>query len=123
GGSIPIATSTMWSRPSSRSGNGGQTFPAIVLSSKLRSCDTSRPSSSRSGAERFLELLRRLEVTLKSRSHLLHERLELSILDRGNQRPVERVDHRLMVGHFVGSIGLVEIGSGLAPQRLHLLLV
>ena len=53
-----------------------------------------------------LQLLGVIEVRDECRPHLDQQRFQLGILGARNQRLVERIDYRLMVGHLVIDVSL-----------------
>src|SRR5207237_2277990 len=61
--------------------------------------------------EAALEVLGVIEVRRDCRPYFLDQPLKLGVLGAGNQRLVDRVEHRLMVGDFVVDVGLVEFGA------------
>ena len=60
----------------------------------------------------LLQVPRGLEVPLERGADLLHERLQLGVLNRREERGVDGVDHLLVIADFFGRIGL----SNAAPD-------
>src|SRR5262249_11554645 len=58
-----------------------------------------------------LDRLGMVEVRYECRPHLDDQRLQLLVLGVGDERRVDRIEHRLMVGDFVSDVGLVEFGA------------
>src|ERR1043166_3220327 len=78
-----------------------------------RSISAGVDSVKRLDLELGLGRLAHVEVRLERRPDLLHERLELRVLDRGQNRLADRVEHRLVVGDLVVEEGRVERLSAL----------
>ena len=59
--------------------------------------------------QRSLNLLCMLQMRVNHRANFFQQTLQFHVLGVWNQRLVYRIEHGLMVGHFVINIGLVKL--------------
>src|SRR5262245_7437687 len=93
----------------------GAAVPGVILQRSGPSTAARRASAS-SLLERRLDLLGMLEMRDECRAHLDQQGLELGVLGAGDERLVDRVEHRLVVGDLVVDVGLVELAALQALQ-------
>src|SRR5690606_811768 len=72
-------------------------------------------------AELARDHLGMVQMSLDSRPHLLDQSLELRVLRARNEGLVDRVEDRLVVGHLVIDISLVELRTLQLLQAVHVL--
>src|SRR5262245_66034474 len=90
----------------------GLTAGAAALGPRLQSSGPSvaaRTASEGFLLERRLDLLGMLEVRDERRTHLDQQGLELGVRGARDERLVDSVQHRLVVGNLVVDVGLVEL--------------
>ena len=88
---------------------------AVVLGSMLQKSNGPSATARRARRgfllERRLDVFGMLEMRDERRTHLDQQCLELGAGGPGDERLVDRVEHRLVIGDLVVDVGLVELRS------------